>query len=67
MLKLLYEIIKWYKNTFVKWFKDKLGIDVTEKLNEGKDSFGDEFETAGEFIIIVSVVVIYSLIKWLFF
>ena len=63
MLKLLYKLIKWYNDTFVKWFKDKIGIDITEKLNEGNERYGDEFESAGEFIIIVSIVVIYFLIR----
>ena len=66
MIKIIQTLVKWYDN-LAKWFQNKLGIDINEKLVEEKDTVEDEFTSLGQAIVITLIVVIYFIIKWMFF
>ena len=66
MIKIIKTLIKWYDN-LAKWFQNKWGIDINEKWIEDKDTVGDEFTSLGQAIVIILIVVIYFIIKWMFF
>lgn len=63
MIKLIKTLINWYNN-LAKWFQNKWGIDINESWGESVD---DGFESIGEAIVIISLVVIIVILKWLFF
>ena len=66
MIKIIQTLVKWYDN-LAKWFQNKWGIDINEKLVEEKDTVEDEFTSLGQAIVITLIVVIYFIIKWMFF
>ena len=66
MIKIIQTLVKWYDN-LAKWFQNKWGIDINEKWIEEKDTVEDEFTSLGQAIVITLIVVIYFIIKWMFF